>query len=324
MDSLLASQIESIAGLQAFRGLAPVMKVVSFLGSEEFFLLLLPLFYFCVNARLGLRLGLLVIAGDTLNLLLKTAFAQPRPFWIDERILPLGRDTSYGLPSSHAQNAVSVWGYLAAQANRPWAWGAAGILVVLISLSRVYLGVHFWTDILGGWLIGALFLAAFLRFQPRLEAAFEKQPLSWQAFMVSLLVALLFLVGMAARLLHSGADAPPWAGVAEEGRSLRSLVSHLGAFWGLGIGWAMALRGTGFSACGPLPLRALRFLVGMAGVAFFWRGLSLLLPVPEGAPELALRFTRYALMTWWVAYLAPQLFLKWGLAASDADLFVKR
>jgi hypothetical protein len=52
----------------------------------------------------------------------------------------------------------------------------------------------------------------------------------------------------------------------------------------------------------------------MIGVLFFWKGLTVLVPLETGIPALVFRFIRYALMTLWVTYLAPQLFLRLHLS----------
>jgi undecaprenyl-diphosphatase len=73
--------------------------------------------------------------------------------------------SSPAFPSGHALNAVVVWGLLAIVAGRRFppartpAVLAAGGLALLAGLSRVYLGVHWPSDVLGGWAAGAALLA---------------------------------------------------------------------------------------------------------------------------------------------------------------------
>jgi len=66
-----------------------------------------------------------------------------------------------GLPSGHTQGAVVVWGYLVSQFRRRTLWILAGFLMIGIPLSRLYLGVHFPTDLLGGYILGALCLTIY-------------------------------------------------------------------------------------------------------------------------------------------------------------------
>jgi undecaprenyl-diphosphatase len=92
---------------------------------------------------------------------LKLLFARARPsFPYTLAALP-----SPAFPSGHAMNAVIVWGLLAVVAARRYpaarrlAIAAAGLLAVAAGLSRVYLGVHWPSDVLGGWAAGAAILA---------------------------------------------------------------------------------------------------------------------------------------------------------------------
>src|SRR3990172_2483279 len=138
------------------------MESFTFLGAELFYLLVMPALLWSYDASLGTRLGLALLTSASLNAVLKVAFALPRPFWVDGRVRALSIETSFGLPSGHAQNAVVLWGYLAVQVRHWWATIGALVLIAAISFSRVYLGVHFPGDVLTGWILGALFLALFV------------------------------------------------------------------------------------------------------------------------------------------------------------------
>src|SRR5690606_33585059 len=79
----------------------------------------------------------------------------------------LVREPSPGFPSGHAQRSSTLWTSLAlAYGSRPLGWLAA-ILIPLICLSRLYLGVHYLADILGGLALGfglvALFFTGYRR-----------------------------------------------------------------------------------------------------------------------------------------------------------------
>jgi undecaprenyl-diphosphatase len=103
-------------------------------------------------------------AGALLNLGLKAFFARMRPDLASALVVM----RSYSFPSGHAMSSFITFGALAYLAlRRPWPWAAksAGLaialtIVVLVGLSRVYLGVHWASDIAGGWSAGAVWLAA--------------------------------------------------------------------------------------------------------------------------------------------------------------------
>ena len=69
------------------------------------------------------------------------------------------------MPSGHAQNAVVVWGVLAWSLGRRAAWAAAAVLALAIGWSRYALGVHSAGQILVGWAIGLVLLAAAMRWE---------------------------------------------------------------------------------------------------------------------------------------------------------------
>ena len=98
-----------------------------------------------------------VILSTLLNILLKDLFARERP-----DILRLISETSYSFPSGHAMINASLYTMLillifkfVKSPHRKLGLSAlCAILIVLIGFSRVYLGVHYAGDILGGWIIG--------------------------------------------------------------------------------------------------------------------------------------------------------------------------
>jgi undecaprenyl-diphosphatase len=104
--------------------------------------------------------------GVVLNQLLKGLFARPRPFFEH----PLLVETSYSFPSGHAMESLVVYGmlaYFAVLALKTWrartavVFGTA-LLVLLIGLSRMYLGVHYFSDVLAGYAAGGVWLCALI------------------------------------------------------------------------------------------------------------------------------------------------------------------
>ena len=296
------------------------MKSATFLGNEEFFLLLLPLIYLCVNRKIGLRLGALILCCDALCGILKIAFALPRPYWIDARVQAFSREASFGFPSSHAQVAASGWFFLARQSKRVWTYFAATFLVVLIAVSRVFLGVHFLLDVAGGALIGIAFLLFFLKVEPLCERWFARQKVTTQ-IAVSMLVALAILALFGAiRVLDIGHLAASYAKYWEEARAWDGIVARAGAIFGLGCGASWAQKFARFETDGALSQKLARFVIAIIGVAICWQGLALIFPrQPETVAQI-FRFARYALLTIWVTLGAPVLLLKMKLLRASVDL----
>jgi membrane-associated phospholipid phosphatase len=295
MEAIWQWGLEIIRAIQQIHGpaLDAFFRAVTFMGEEEFFLILLPLVFWCVDWIVGARLTILFLLSGYANSVLKELFAQPRPPDLDPSVR-LSNATGYGLPSGHSQSAVIVWGYLAAILRKTWAWVAAIVLMVLIGFSRVYLGVHFPTDVLGGWALGAVLLAAYLALEPRVEVWLKKARLGVQ-------LVLVVIVSLALLLVYPVKDA----------------TSAMAVLLGAGMGLALARRVARFSAAGPLWQRAVRFLVGLIGLLAIYFGLRVIFP-GEGEPlYLVLRVVRYALLGLWMSLGAPWLFLRLRLASGS-------
>lgn len=325
MDWILETGIAIILWLQSLGDwLFAPMQFFSFLGTEEFYLLVAPALLWCLDAGLGLRVGLFLMVSNSLNAALKLLFHGPRPYWYDRGVAGLGYESSFGVPSGHAQNAVVVFGALARFFKQGWGWAAATVLIFLIGLSRSVLGVHFPHDVLIGWLIGLLLFWALLRLETPLLAWFRKQSQGRQALAAFLASLILILPGAWLRLALNDWTLPPaWAqnslaAFPEEAvinpLDLAGVISNAGAFFGLAVGAIWLKPRGGFDPGGPAWKRLLRYLLGLIGVFLLWRGLGLILPRGEAPLPFLLRYLRYALIGVWITALAPLLFRSLKLA----------
>ena len=308
MDALFDPQTV-YAFQQLVAGTQSLWRALSFLGDELFYLLLFPTLYWAVSPAWGMRLGAGLVLSVHLNTVLKLTFHTPRPFWVDSRIHPGAAGETFGLPSGHSQNAVVLWGR--------WGWGkglwgrvGAAILALLIGLSRVALGVHFWGDVLLGWAVGALLLMLILWAEPRI-VVWVRRVGPWPPVGAGLLLATgLILAAWMARALGHTATLPSW----EAAWSLNGVFTAAGTWAGLLLGWAWLYPRGGFSAHGPTRVRILRLAVGLIGVVLLWAGLRVVLPAGEGGLPYAARLLRYGLVGFWITGLAPYLFRRWGWA----------
>lgn len=132
------------------------MRAITAMGYEQFFILLLPAIYWCFGQMLGIRVGIIFLTGQYLNFFLKFLFHSPRPYWVSDKVLAYSQETSFGLPSGHAQIAGTMWGWLAVEIKKRWFTILAIVIIFLIGLSRLFLGVHFLSDVLLGWALGGL------------------------------------------------------------------------------------------------------------------------------------------------------------------------
>ena len=298
------------------------MRFFSFFGTEEFYILMLPILYWCIDVGLGIRVGTIMLLSSSLNIIFKIPFTGPRPYWMSTEVKAFWSEISFGIPSGHAQQSVAIWGSVAAYVRRKWAWGIAFFLMLMIGLSRVYLGAHFFFDVFAGWFVGALLLLLYLRYWDRLVTWAGRQSLGQQILYAFLVSSGMVLLGWIA-VIATGDFVLPEDWVTNAARigdeeiaplSLSGLVTSAGTLFGLltGVAW-MASRG-GWQATGPVWKRAARYLVGLLGVLIFWYGLGLVFPRGESLVPFALRFVRYALLGLWVSAGAPFFFMKLKLS----------
>ncbi len=325
MNSIVDWGIDFIAWLQASAPwLEAPSRFFSFLGTEEFYLLILPFLYWCVDVRLGLRISVILSVSESLNSFFKFVFHQPRPYWVSDEVRAILAEASYGLPSGHAQHAVTVWGSVAAQ-GKGWLRWLMAALIFLIGFSRTVLAVHFPTDVLAGWLIGGVILWAFVKWETAVMAWFNHFTQAQKiglAFAASMLLIIVSLAGLA---FVPRSDTPQWGATAARAFSLApsksaiyaraaaGMVGVAGTFFGLVAGAILIFQRGGFDPRGPWSKRAGRFTLGMIGVAILWLGLRIVFPRDASLASQVLRYVRYVLTGFWVAYAAPWLFIKLGL-----------
>ncbi len=319
MDTLISFGISFIVAFQSLgTWLEAPMKFFTFLGTENFFIIILPLVYWSIDAALGLRLGFILLFGTSLNELFKLPFHGPRPYWVSTNIRPLALETSFGIPSGHAQVSAGFWGMLASYVRKVWAWILALLLVLLIGLSRLYLGVHFPHDVLAAWIFGLLTLWAFVKLWDPV-AARVKAMTFWNqiglAFAVSLIMIL--IGGFFVYLLRGWTMPAEWianatrdGGAAPNPLSLSGLITASATLFGLCVGLSWITPRGGFSASGPVVKRVLRFIVGLIGVGILYIGLKSIFPDGDALVPYVFRYIRYALVGFWVTGGAIWVFSK--------------
>ncbi len=160
--------VNVIVAIQAASGttLDPLFRAISWLGDSSVYLALVPLALWQGDRARGMRLTLLLLLSLYLNLLIKDALAIPRPFAVSAAVQAKDTATSYAFPSGHAQGATTLWLGLAIVYGRRAALAVGALLIPSVSFSRVYLGVHYPQDAIGGILLGLAVLAAYRLVEP--------------------------------------------------------------------------------------------------------------------------------------------------------------
>jgi len=138
----------------------PLFLFFTGLGTSAVLWPLLLLYYWLVDPLFARRLSIAFAASFLANRILKELFGTTRPFQDDPMLSsPAAERTAigHGFPSGHSQNAATFWLAWAFYYQRRWLWIAAGVIVLLVGMSRLYLGVHLPEDVGGGFVLGAFF-----------------------------------------------------------------------------------------------------------------------------------------------------------------------
>ncbi|MDF2572221.1 MAG: superfamily protein [Sporomusa sp.] len=294
MNDTLLYGLDVIAAVQQLRTLTAdtVFRGITLLGQEEFYLLVLPLILWCVDFRIGVRLSFVVLLSHYVNVCVKDFIAEPRPFVFRPEVQLFPVD-GYSLPSNHAQTGLVFWLGLARLAQKRYLWLIGGGLTILIGFSRIYLGVHFPTDVLAGWGLGGILLISFIAAEPLL--------VGWTVRLKPRYQGLLAIVGP---ILLFGAH------------PTKESASVVAALSGAGVGLILAQQyfvPAGLAPLGKLVKLFTRAFVGLTGLVLIWAGLKMVFVQENNDYFLHFRYIRYWLAGIWLTLGAPWLFNLIGL-----------
>jgi membrane-associated phospholipid phosphatase len=299
------------------------MLAVTWLGALEFYLVLLPFIYWTLSPALATRTFAVVLLGDAVNNIFKVCWHQPRPYWVGGAagVVGMATEGSYGVPSGHAGGSLLTWGYLATQLRARWFTGLAVVLVLLIGISRPYLGVHFAHDVAFGWALGGVVLLFAVTLQDRVALWLHGLTPPKYLLVAAALAVSLMAIGLLLPLLIAGApDAPQWAHFATEARSPAHFFALAGALFGLMLGYRRQTRTLRYAPSPDWMRRISCFAFGMAGLLLVYVGLGLLFRLLAEHGSLAsflLRFVRFVAVAWWITDTAPRLFVRFRLARTQ-------
>lgn len=150
-------------------------SILTMLGEEGTIVAILGFLYWCYDKKIGKFIGTNIVVGITLNPILKNMVLRRRPYMDHEGIECLKQvkpgdpyDVSvqgFSFPSGHSMNSAIIYGTLPVCKKNKVLTVIAFLFPFLIGISRVLLGVHYPTDVLTGWAVGALtiFLLSYLQ-----------------------------------------------------------------------------------------------------------------------------------------------------------------
>ena len=296
-----------LASLESIRTplLDQLFLLISQLGGEIAFTAVILIALWCVNKRAGFWMFFSWGCGTAASQIVKAACKIPRPWVRDASLTPVEAAldgefaaTDYSFPSGHTQSALGLFGSLAVFARRKWVTICSVILVLLTGFSRLYLGVHTLTDIIGAICIGlaVVFLMAWLS---SLEA--EKPWISWVACGILAAVS----AGLVIYASLSDLSDPAIAEAAKHGWEM------LGASIGLATAWQLDRCWLHFETRAVWYIQIAKFAVGLVFALLIWRGLKQPLLNLFGGHHIA-DGIRYLLLAVYAGFLYPLTFRFWS------------
>lgn len=252
--------------------------LVTMLGEEYFYIAILSMIYWNINKQTARFLVLILALSATVNGAIKEVVGHSRPIG-EVGIRSIYTDTAEGasFPSGHTQNATAFFGSAGLAAKNPLLWIGFSILIVLVAISRLYLGVHWPIDVIAGIGFGILSIIIGKLIYEKSEKKGEYLP--YFVILVLALVSILFL--------NSSAYI----------KAVALLLGYL-------VGYFFEENFLQFDVRAPFVTQIMKYLIGLAVTGAIFLGLKMVLPAGVYWDGL-----RYFLTIFFVMFGAPALFM---------------
>ena len=246
--------------------LTTFFKFITFFGDETFYVLVLPILFWIWNRDKSAKLFIVVMFSLLINFWLKEIFQIPRP--LGTALIEQG---GFSFPSGHAQGSATLWILLIFMIKKRWMIFTAVSMIFLVALSRVYLGVHFPVDILGGWIVAGLIVSIYQKFALTISDYLnEKSKYQRSIYIITILIL------MAMVYPHNES------------------MTIIGALTGF-ILMRIVTVDKYYDIPNSIIRKILIVLTGIIGILILWKGLKMILPEHE-----LFRFLRYSFIGAWI------------------------
>ena len=283
-----------------------VMQLITRLGEETIFMVAAIVVFWCVSKKGGYYLLSVGFIGTVANQWLKIAFRIPRPWVLDPnfQIVESAREaaTGYSFPSGHTQSAVGTFGGMARMTRDKWLRWVFIAIALLVSFSRMYLGVHTPLDVGVSVVIGTVLV---LVLWPIVEKAEQTPAILGWLLLVMLIFSGAFLTFLYVFPFPADVDADNLSHAVENAWKLT------GAIGGMLIAWWVDRKFIHFDVKAVWWAQILKTAVGLAIVVGIKSGLKAPLIALVGNVGMA-NAVRYGLMVVFAGAAWPLTFQFWG------------
>ncbi len=235
------------------------MSLITMLGEETVFIALAIIVFWCVDKTKGYFLITVGFLGTVINQFLKVLFRVPRP-WVKDpnfTIVESAREaaTGYSFPSGHTQSAVGSFGAVARTTKKNWLRIVCIIIIVLVPISRMYLGVHTLLD------VGVSFLIAtglVLGLYPLIKLS-DKKPC-----IIPIILSSSIVIATIAYIFIKVYPFPADADIINIAHGAESVVKLLGASVGVLLAYFIEKKYVKFETSGHIVTQIIKIVIGLA------------------------------------------------------------
>ncbi len=168
-------------------------EFVTMLGEDTLMIIIVVTLWFAFDKRLAQKIAFITVASLSVNGIIKNFAKIPRPF-ADGQITCVRPDTAtgYSFPSGHTHNFATWITVIAIRLKKIWFVILAGILIIAVGFSRMFLGAHYPSDVLVGGVLGVVFAVVGSKIYDKIE---NKRKLYIATIVVLTPFAVLFMFG---------------------------------------------------------------------------------------------------------------------------------
>jgi len=264
--------------------------IITQIGDQYFFIAVVAIIYWTVNKKYAHKFAFTFMISAGVNTGIKEIVQRIRPFYNAEvSSEPRWNTSGYSFPSGHAQ-ASGVLGYLAydvsKKLSKKWIWYVGLSIMILVPLSRVYLGQHYLSDVVVG--VALSFTLAFFSF--KLVDKMKDNEHIYTIMLAPIFILVLFFV------------------------QNHDIFVAAGGFTGFAVGYYLEKQYVKYDVKADFWIQVLKIVIGLVLAIVIKEGLKFILPytaTEDTNPtilDLSLDFIRYFMIGAWAAFGAPLVF----------------
>ncbi|HDR7794165.1 TPA: phosphatase PAP2 family protein [Bacillus luti] len=145
-------------------------KLVSSIANETLYLVIISILYWCVSKRKAFHMIVMLCFSGYIGIVVKEFMKIPRPYTYDGvQALYEKSASGYSFPSTHVQLATTFWGSFMTLFKKRIIWIIGIVFIALIAISRLYLRVHWLSDVMGAAILSIMIVYLYTKFTMKLS-----------------------------------------------------------------------------------------------------------------------------------------------------------